>query len=118
MATVMVLSRFRSIVLVESPGSTSMTSLTRTVTGAVAGPAVAVAGGVGEGVRAVVVGRRNRDERAGRAERERTVRRAADQRRGQRVAVDVAVVGQHPLRGRDVQGRVLAHRVRVISGDG
>src|SRR5262249_1654371 len=79
------------------------------------GVAVAVADGVGEGGRAVVVGvRRESDVAAGEAHR--AVDRAADAGDAQGVAVDVGVVGEQRAR-RDHQGRVLGGGGRVVDRD-
>src|SRR5205085_1158855 len=77
---------------------------------------VAVVGLVGEGVGAVVVGRRGVGEAAVGVERQRPVRRAADQHGRQCVPVHVRVVTKNPG-GRQGEGRVLRGRVAVVGGD-
>ena len=72
-----------------------------------------VIGAIGERVEAGVVQARRVGERAARVERERAVRRGRYQHRRQRVAVEVAVVGQD-ARGGNVQRRVFIHGVGII----
>src|SRR5205807_4735601 len=75
----------------------------------------AVAGSVGERVRAVEPGRRRIGEGTVGVERERAVRRRGDQDGAKVVVVRVRVVGQH-AGGGDGQGRVFQGAVAVRAG--
>src|SRR6185437_16307891 len=75
----------------------------------------AVVGLVGEAVRAVVVGVRGVGERPIGVQCHGVMLRGGDQNRGQRIAIDVGVVGQHAA-GRDDERGVFIGRVAVVDG--
>src|SRR5213075_1653144 len=76
-----------------------------------------VVGFVSETVRTVVVQRRGVAETAVAIQTQCAVGRAVHEDRGDRIAIDVAVVGQH-ARGNDGEGRVFRCGVGVVGHDG